>query len=36
MLINLNNDLSVGDEFQVILEFKEAGEIIINVPVHEP
>ena len=36
MLINLNNDLSVGDEFQAILEFKEAGEIIINVPVHEP
>ena len=36
MLIDLNSDLKVGDEFQVSLEFENAGEIQLNVMVREP
>jgi copper(I)-binding protein len=36
MLIGLNDDLSVGDEFEVSLQFEAAGEIVLDVVVREP
>ena len=35
MFINLNNDLNVGDEYQLTLKFEKAGVITITVPVKE-
>ena len=36
MLINLNHDLVEGSSFQVVLNFQNAGEITIEVPVKTP
>jgi copper(I)-binding protein len=36
MLINLKQDLKTGDTFTLTLNFKEAGTIVIEVPVQEP
>lgn len=36
MLINLKQDLKTGDTFTLTLNFKEAGRIVIEVPVQEP
>ena len=36
MLIGLNKDLVVGDEFGLTLTFSLAGEKTLNVPVREP
>jgi len=36
MLINLKRDLKTGDTFTLTLNFKEAGRIVIEVPVQEP
>jgi len=35
MFINLNNDLNVGDEYQLTLQFEKAGSVTITVPVKE-
>jgi copper(I)-binding protein len=36
MLVNLGEDLSVGDTFPVTLEFQRAGDITIDVEVRQP
>ena len=36
MLINLNKDLVEGSSFQVVLNFQNAGEITIEIPVKNP
>ena len=36
MLINLNEDLKTGDRFTLTLNFKEAGDITLDVPVKNP
>ncbi len=36
MLVNLKQDLKTGDTFNLTLIFKEAGTIVIEVPVQEP
>jgi len=36
MLIGLNQDLNPGDTFQVTLNFENAGQITMDVPVREP
>ena len=36
MFINLNQDLKIGDTFELILNFEKAGEIKIEVPVKQP
>jgi copper(I)-binding protein len=36
MLITLKQDLKTGDTFTLTLNFKEAGTIVIEVPVQEP
>ena len=36
MLMGLSESLEVGDSFQLVLEFQEAGEVKIEVPVHQP
>jgi copper(I)-binding protein len=36
MLIGLENDLAVGDQFEVRLEFEKAGELNLEVVVTEP
>lgn len=36
MLINLKQDLKAGDTFSLTLNFKEAGSIVIEIPVKEP
>ncbi len=36
MLIDLQGDLAVGDDFSVVLTFENAGEISFNVTVQEP
>jgi len=36
MLIGLNQDLNPGDTFQVTLNFENAGQITLDVPVREP
>ena len=36
MLIGLNNDLAVGDQFEVTLNFESTGEIVLDVVVQEP
>jgi copper(I)-binding protein len=35
MFINLNRDLKVGDSFSLILNFKNAGSMTIEIPVRE-
>lgn len=35
MLIGLSNDLKTGDEFEVTLNFKNAGKITLKVPVKD-
>ncbi|MAT43365.1 MAG: hypothetical protein CL609_13580 [Anaerolineaceae bacterium] len=35
MFINLLNDLNIGDEYQLTLQFEKAGTITITVPVKE-
>ncbi len=35
MLMNLKQDLNVGDTFTITLQFKNAGEITLEVPVQE-
>ena len=36
MLIGLKNDLTVGDSFDITLNFKAAGEQVLTVTVQEP
>jgi len=36
MLIDLKNDLQIGDAFEITLVFQNMGEINLNVPVREP
>jgi len=36
MLIGLNGDLAVGENFQLTLTFENAGEVQLDVPVQEP
>ena len=36
MLVNLVQDLSVGDSFAVSLEFEKAGELVVGVEVKQP
>ena len=36
MFINLNQDLEIGDTFDLTLNFEKAGEIKIEVPVKQP
>lgn len=35
MFINLNQDLNIGDEYELTLQFDKAGSITITVPVKE-
>lgn len=35
MLIGLKQDLKVGDQFQIILQFARADDVTLNVPVQE-
>ncbi len=35
MFINLNNDLNVGDEYELTLQFEKSGAFTITVPVKE-
>jgi copper(I)-binding protein len=35
MLIGLNQDLQAGDEFEITLQFKNYGDLKLNVPVRE-
>ena len=36
MLFNLKQDLKVGDTMTLTLNFKEVGDVVIDVPVREP
>jgi len=36
MLFNLKQDLKVGDTITLTLNFKEVGDVVIDVPVREP
>jgi len=36
MLMNLVNDLSVGDTFELTLEFQRAGDVVVEVEVKQP
>jgi copper(I)-binding protein len=36
MLIDLNHDLMAGETFSVALQFQNAGEIMIEVPIQNP
>ena len=36
MLINLKQDLNPGDIITLTLEFKETGNVLVEVPVQEP
>jgi copper(I)-binding protein len=36
MLVNLGQDLSVGDSFPISLEFQKAGELSVEVEVRQP
>jgi len=36
MFVTLNRDLKVGDTITLTLTFKEAGNLVIEVPVTEP
>ena len=36
MLMNLVNDLNVGDRFELILEFQRAGDVVVEVEVKQP
>ena len=36
MLMNLVNDLNVGDKFDLTLEFQRAGDIVVEVEVKQP
>jgi copper(I)-binding protein len=36
MLINLRDELEIGDTFELTLVFQNAGEVTISVPVREP
>jgi hypothetical protein len=36
MLIDIQQDLNIGDTFPLTLNFEKAGEITINVPVQSP
>ena len=36
MLVNLGQDLSVGDSFPIILEFQKAGKLSVDVKVRQP
>lgn len=36
MLVNLGEDLSVGDTFPVTLEFQQSGDITVEVEVRQP
>ena len=36
MLMNLVNDLNVGDKFELTLEFQRAGDLVVEVEVKQP
>ena len=36
MLVNLSQDLSIGDRFPITLEFEKAGDISVEVEVKQP
>lgn len=36
MFINLKQDLTKGDQFQLMLNFENSGQIVVNVEVQEP
>lgn len=36
MMINLNQDLVVGDDIQLTLKFKHSEDVILTIPVKEP